>query len=114
MDRTVLRRPTMASGDGGAALGAPAPDGPLGNRWLFDGAGGGFRLLAFEADVAGEPGVETVLIGRGDDHAGVLWQRYDAQPGTVYLLRPDRHVAARWRRYDAQAVRTALRRAMAA
>ncbi len=71
-------------------------------------------MLAFEADVAGEPGVETIMIGRGDDHAGVLWQRYEAQPGTVYLLRPDRHVAARWRHYDAQAVRTALRRAMAA
>lgn len=99
---------------GGAVPGAPAPDGPLGNRWLFDGAGGGFRLLAFEADVAGEPGAETVLIGRGDDHAGVLWRRYDAEPGTVYLLRPDRHVAARWRHYDAQAVRSALRRAMAA
>jgi 3-(3-hydroxy-phenyl)propionate hydroxylase len=99
---------------GGAAPGAPAPDGPFGNRWLFDGAGETFRLLAFEADVAGAPGLDAVSIGKSDDHTGVLWQRYDAQPGTVYLLRPDRHVAARWRRYDAQAVRAALRRAMAA
>jgi 3-(3-hydroxy-phenyl)propionate hydroxylase len=99
---------------GGAAPGTPAPDGPLGNRWLFDGAGETFRLLAFEVDVAGLAGMDAVSIGKSDDHTGVLWQRYDARPGTVYLLRPDRHVAARWRRYDAQAVRMALRRAMAA
>ncbi|MDF3075182.1 MAG: FAD-dependent oxidoreductase [Alphaproteobacteria bacterium] len=113
-EATPLATADERAWSGGAAPGAPAPDGPLGNRWLFDGAGERFRLLAFEAKVAGEPGLETIAIGKDDDHTGVLWQRYDAQPGTVYLLRPDRHVAARWRRYDAQAVRTALRRAMAA
>jgi 3-(3-hydroxy-phenyl)propionate hydroxylase len=40
-------------------------------------------------------------------------QRYDGQPGTVYLIRPDQHVAARWRRFDAAAVRAALQRALA-
>ncbi|MGE0153347.1 MAG: FAD-dependent oxidoreductase [Reyranellaceae bacterium] len=101
--------------EGGVAPGCAAPDAPLGNRWLFDGAGGGFRLLAFEAAVAGAPGLETVAVAREGGGGGeVLWQRYDARPGTVYLLRPDRHVAARFRRYDAQAVQAALRRAMAA
>jgi 3-(3-hydroxy-phenyl)propionate hydroxylase len=99
---------------GGAAPGCPAPDGPLNNRWLFDGAEGGFRLLSFDVALESPSGCEAITIGKDEDRAGVLWQRYDAQPGTVYLLRPDRHVAARWRRYDAQAVQTALRRAMAA
>jgi 3-(3-hydroxy-phenyl)propionate hydroxylase len=104
--------PEEGSWSGGAVPGSPAPDAPLGNRWLFEGNGGGFRLLAFDVAIDAAPGVETVAIGR--DGSEVLWRRYDAQPGTVYLLRPDRHVAARWRRYDAQSVQAALRRAMAA
>ena len=38
-------------------------------------------------------------------------RRYDAHPGTCYLIRPDQHVAARWRRFDVAAVRAALARA---
>ena len=40
-------------------------------------------------------------------------QRYDAQPGTVYLLRPDQHVCARWRAPSAAAIRSACQRALA-
>lgn len=40
-------------------------------------------------------------------------QRYDAQPGTVYLLRPDQHVCARWRQPTADHIRAATRRALA-
>ncbi len=47
------------------------------------------------------------------DTEGALTERYDAQPGTVYLLRPDQHVCARWREVDAATARTALRRSMA-
>jgi 3-(3-hydroxy-phenyl)propionate hydroxylase len=43
----------------------------------------------------------------------VLAQRYDARPGTVYLIRPDQHVAARWRAFDATAAQAALKRALA-
>ena len=42
---------------------------------------------------------------------GAAAQRYDARPGTCYLMRPDQHVAARWRRFDAGEVRAALARA---
>ena len=41
-------------------------------------------------------------------------ERYDGQPGTVYLIRPDQHVAARWRGFDVGKVRAALRRCIAA
>jgi hypothetical protein len=37
---------------------------------------------------------------QGLDKDGLLFQRYDAQPGSVYLLRPDQHVLSRWRCYD--------------
>ena len=39
-------------------------------------------------------------------------QRYDARPGTVYLLRRDQHVCARWRAPSAAQVRGAVDRAL--
>ena len=38
-------------------------------------------------------------------------ERFDAQPGSTYLIRPDQHVAARWRDFDAFEVKAALARA---
>ena len=38
--------------------------------------------------------------------------RYDARPGSFYLIRPDQHVTARWREADPQAIRGALHRAL--
>ncbi len=46
-----------------------------------------------------------------EDAEGLLAQRYDAYPGTFYLLRPDQHLAARWRRLDPAKVRAAIARA---
>ena len=70
---------------------------------------------------AGPVPVETVLVtphgGTAvgftvlQDPGGLFAQRYDARPGTTYLVRPDQHVAARWRRADLAAVRAALARA---
>ncbi|MET3374408.1 3-(3-hydroxy-phenyl)propionate hydroxylase [Variovorax boronicumulans] len=50
--------------------------------------------------------------GTGAD-AELATQRYDAQPGTVYLLRPDQHVCARWRQPTAANLRAALDHALA-
>jgi 3-(3-hydroxy-phenyl)propionate hydroxylase len=46
-----------------------------------------------------------------EDVDGVLAQRFDARPGTFYLLRPDQHVCARWRAFDAASVAAAIQRA---
>ena len=44
---------------------------------------------------------------------GLAARRYDATPGTVYLLRPDQHVCARWRHPPAaDGLAAALRRAL--
>ena len=62
---------------------------------------------------AGQAGRQLTLVRvpMNDAHA-LAARRYDAQPGTLYLLRPDQHVCARWRRPDASAVRQALARAL--
>jgi 3-(3-hydroxy-phenyl)propionate hydroxylase len=68
-------------------------------------------LLVVQGETAAgrAPESTTVVV----DHQGLVARRFDAMPGTAYLLRPDQHVAARWRRFDASAVRRALARATA-
>jgi 3-(3-hydroxy-phenyl)propionate hydroxylase len=48
-----------------------------------------------------------------EDSEGLAARRYDARPGTCYLLRPDQHVCARWRAFELGAVRAAIARATA-
>ena len=64
-------------------------------------------LLVLPAGVKAPAGVAAI-----EDSEGLLAARFDAQPGTVYLLRPDQHVAARWRALDVAALQSALSRAM--
>jgi 3-(3-hydroxy-phenyl)propionate hydroxylase len=52
------------------------------------------------------PGMDVIV-----DTQGLVAKRYDATPGTTYLLRPDQHVVARWRSLNANAVQAALARA---
>lgn len=58
------------------------------------------------------PGTATFGVMNGvdvvEDTEGLLTQRYDARPGTMYLLRPDQHVCARWRAFDPVRVRAAV------
>ena len=54
---------------------------------------------------------QTILLD-SDGVQGLLAQRYDGRPGTVYLVRPDQHVAARWREFDEDQIQAALRRCL--
>lgn len=46
-----------------------------------------------------------------EDYTGRFVERYDAEPGTVYLVRPDQHVAGRWRALDTARIKDAVARA---
>lgn len=134
-----LSTPDCASFTGDMVPGAPMDDAPVRvngqTGWLLDQVGNRFMALVYVDDAAavdraqienfsrlaksGIP-VDTVLVsaraGQADlpvfeDYAGRFAERYDARPGSVYLIRPDQHVAARWREFDADRLRAALARA---
>jgi 3-(3-hydroxy-phenyl)propionate hydroxylase len=114
-----LNTPDAETFAGPLVPGAPALDAPLvsdgGPDWLLRRLGGGFSLLHF-GEVAPSmpetvPPVRPVTVSPKEDAEGMAARRYDARPGTTYLIRPDQHVCARWRRFDPDAVRRALDRA---
>lgn len=103
----------------------------LGNRFtalVFAGETGltADAIAALQALGAGDVPVATVCVvppGSPDaslprgatvltDAEGLAARRYDAQPGTCYLIRPDQHVCARWREVDGAAMSQALARAL--
>ena len=116
---SVLNTPDVEAFDGSMVPGAVAGDAPLrragSTTWLLRELGADFTLLAFGAVPAwaGSLPLKTVVIGGAglEDVEGVATRRYDAQPGTAYLIRPDHHICARWRAPQADAVRAALARA---
>jgi 3-(3-hydroxy-phenyl)propionate hydroxylase len=109
---------------GGPRPGASMPDAPVTARSgepayltdVFVGERKRFTLLEFAngADVEAPDEVGVIRIGGEDglsDSSGVLAARYDAEPGTAYLLRPDGYVAARFRKPTRAALDAALARA---
>lgn len=52
------------------------------------------------------PSIAGITVIR--DVQGLIAKRFDAKPGTFYLLRPDQHVCARWRSLHASAVHSAV------
>ena len=100
------------------------PDAPIAARageasFLTDAfieAGTRFTLLEFANGVAVDApdDVGVIRIGGNDgflDPAGLVRARYDAEPGTAYLLRPDGYVAARFRHPTRSLLDAALARA---
>ncbi len=119
--------------------GAPATDAPVEAEgrpgWLMDRLGGGFVGLyhAGSDPVPAEVAAALDGLARGPlpfawhavtdrrrealanellDVNGRFRERYDATPGTFYLIRPDQHVAGRWRSFDADRLTAALNRAV--
>ncbi len=95
---------------------AAAPGAPTFLTDAFVEAGRRFTLLEFGNGGATDrpDGVGAIRIGGDDgfsDSAGLAAARYDAEPGTAYLLRPDGYVAARFRRPTRSALEAALARA---
>jgi 3-(3-hydroxy-phenyl)propionate hydroxylase len=75
---------------------------------VFDGDGAANALAAVKEAAQGLADVRILRLPT----EGLAAQRYDAQPGTTYLLRPDQHVCARWRAPQVAEVRAALKRAL--
>src|SRR5947209_14006162 len=122
---TPLSTPDSDTWRGGPRPGASMPDAPLSGRdgssafltEAFLKAGNKFTLLEFANGAATGVPEDVGVIRIGDDGfgdpSGLLGARYDAAPGTAYLLRPDGYVAARFRHPTRGAIDAALARATA-
>ncbi|WP_027995819.1 FAD-dependent oxidoreductase [Simplicispira psychrophila] len=138
---STLNTPDSAAFRGNMVPGAAMDDAPVQENgqdgWLLDKVGHRFVALVYadhpadldaatvrnyQALATGAIPVEVMLVSPQagtapegvrvlHDSAGRFAQRYDATPGTTYLLRPDQHVAARWRAFDATHLAAALARA---
>ncbi|MEY4748954.1 MAG: hypothetical protein RIQ60_1168 [Pseudomonadota bacterium] len=124
LDGSTLNTADRDGFAGAMRPGAPAVDAPLNasgqGDWLLRRLGGEhFTALVFGGDAGTDAAIQSGaegLLPVGVIHLpadGLAAQRYDARPGTVYLLRPDQHVCARWRKVAAADVAQALRRALA-
>jgi 3-(3-hydroxy-phenyl)propionate hydroxylase len=113
---------------GAACVDAPVAGGN-GAGWLLGQLGPDFTLLVFggpetidaatrQALAASPVPVGVVHVspvaapGMLHDLEGLAARRYDARPGTCYLIRPDQHVCARWRAASAPAIGGALARSL--
>ena len=119
----------LSTADSEAWRGGPRPggsmlDAPVAGRdgratfltEAFIGQGARFTLLEFGNGAATDApeGVGTIRVGGEagfSDPQGFAARRYDAEPGSAYLLRPDGYVAARFRKSSRPAIDAALSRA---
>jgi 3-(3-hydroxy-phenyl)propionate hydroxylase len=135
LDRSPLNTADVDRFAGAMRPGAVAADAPLLRQgkptWLLRELGSGFTLLVFGepaawlaarsgdasagsvASPSDRAAVHVLCIGAGKLQADgdALHRRYDATPGTAYLIRPDQHVCARWRHPTPALLDAALARA---
>jgi 3-(3-hydroxy-phenyl)propionate hydroxylase len=124
-----LNTPDADAFDGAMVPGATAADAPIVRAegrtgWLLRECHvAQFTALVFGAGDAAERSaaalkasdraLHIVRVQGATPEGELATRRYDAQPGTVYLLRPDQHVCARWRQPTAADIRTAIDHALA-
>ncbi|MBR0664948.1 FAD-dependent oxidoreductase [Roseomonas hellenica] len=124
---SALNTPDADGFEGSMVPGAPATDAPIridgAPGWLLEQIGQGFTLLCFGVPPDAVPEeARTLLVDPAgavpegviaiEDSEGLLARRYDARPGTGYLLRPDQHVCARWRAPCLAGIRHAMATAL--
>jgi 3-(3-hydroxy-phenyl)propionate hydroxylase len=101
---------------GSAGLGAPLPDAPMRSRsgqpvWLLEALGGEETLIHMPNGEPPPTDARVLVIGEDlIDGEGIFARRFDARPGSTYLVRPDQHLAARWRHAAAPQIERAYRR----
>jgi len=138
---SVLNTPDVDVFAGDMLPGAPMDDAPITcngqNAWLLDQLGNHFQCLLYVDDVSqldaqtlrdvqrlaqDAVAVQPLVISRQAgavegvrvlvDAQGLFAKRYDAQPGSAWLVRPDQHVVARWRHANRHAIAAARDRAI--
>jgi 3-(3-hydroxy-phenyl)propionate hydroxylase len=113
---TPLSTPDEDTWSGSAHLGAPLPDAPMLSRsgqpiWLLEALGGEETIIYVPNGDTLPTGKRIVLIGDDlIDVQGLFAKRFDATPGSTYLVRPDQHLAARWRHATPLQIERASRR----
>ncbi|MGB3835945.1 FAD-dependent oxidoreductase [Castellaniella sp.] len=141
LKESTLNTPNTTPYVGDMVPGAPCDDCPMRAQvdhfWLLSRLGNDFKLLVYVEDPTrvehgtalqslhgGHLSVDVMLVtpkgGRSlhglmviEDYTGRFAERYDAQPGSVWLIRPDQHIAARWDHLDIALVREAISQATA-
>lgn len=124
-----LNTPDSESFGGLMRPGAPVADAPIiasdERHWFLQRIGDRFTIVLFTDAYSAAAEMSDMMVLQvlpagtsASPHAnaivdvdGLLAARFDARPGTTYLLRPDQHVAARWREFDPVRVNAAWLRA---
>ena len=113
---TPLSTPDVDTWSGSTRLGAPVPDAPMRARngepiWLLEALGGEETILHVPDGAPPPTGRRVLALGDDliDEH-GLFAQRFDAHPGSTFLVRPDQHLAARWRHATPAMIESASRR----
>ncbi|EIM24832.1 FAD-dependent oxidoreductase [Microvirga lotononidis] len=113
---TPLSTPDADEWSGSVRLGAPLPDAPMRNGhdqtvWLLEALDGEETLIHVPNGGTPPAGRRVLVIGHDlIDQDGFFARRFDATPGSTYLIRPDQHLAARWRHTTPEAIERASRR----